>query len=816
VASVKHLVPEKGLLMRRLWNTRVLTLPIIALVALITDAIYASEPTVSSPAGQTSPTAHSPLGFTPRSRPDQLKAEAHALTVPTPESARSWLRTLTAEPHVAGTPADYKTAVFVRDKLREWGWKADLEELEVLLNYPRGAPQLTIERPITKMLSLDEARLATDKDSASSAAFGAFHGYGVSGRAYGQIVYVNYGRPEDYIAIEKMGIDVKGKIVLARYGTLFRGLKVRNAQKRGAVGILIFSDPADDGFAKGDVYPNGRFRPGSAIQRGSVQFLSMGPGDPSTPFGPSAKGAKRLPIDSSNGFPLRTEVAAGNSNRDAEEWEQQSGLKRADYFATIPCLPIGYDTAQEIFKVLAGANVPSGWQGGLPLAYHVGPGPAEMLMTVAMDYKVRTIWNVIATITGTVEPERWIMIGNHRDAWVYGAVDPGSGTAATMEMCRALGAAVKNGWKPRRTLLYASWDAEEYGLVGSTEWAEQNSASINNKAVLMLNVDSAVSGPEFGGSGVPSLRELLLDAAGAIVDPRTGKSLRSAWTESHRVAWASSAPLVLADPLWDSPVKGDTKFETRSPAPAGFFPQLGTLGSGSDFTAFLDHLAVPALDVGFHGGYGVYHSIYDDFNWMEKFGDPEFLTHATAARLYTLIAMRAAAAAVVPLRFVPYGLALREHVDELRLIHAHRVRKVDTSKLDLESEFTGLSALVEVVRGFQGQAEELDLATAAVTERDQVDKVELAKLNDLLSQVERAFLLEKGLPERPWFKHAIYAPGLTTGYAAWPLPAIRQALEDNDKARLAVDLPLTVERIKKATAGMDSARKYARGILGKH
>jgi N-acetylated-alpha-linked acidic dipeptidase len=433
-----------------------------------------------------------------------------------------------------------------------------------------------------------------------------------------------------------------------------------------------------------------------------------------------------------------------------------------------------------------------------------------------MEYRVRTIWNVIATIAGTVEPDRWIMLGNHRDAWVYGAVDPGSGTAATMEMCRALGSAVKNGWKPRRTLMYASWDAEEYGLVGSTEWAEQNRSSIDEKAVLMLNVDSAVSGPEFGASGVPSLRELLLDAAGAIIDPRTGKSLRSAWTDAHRAAWGASAPLVLADPLWDSPVKGDVRSGSRQPAPTSFFPQLGTLGSGSDFTAFLDHLAVPALDVGFHGGYGVYHSIYDDFNWMEKFGDPEFLTHAMAARLYTLIAMRAAAADVAPFKFVPYGMALREHVDELRLIHAQRVRKADPVKPNIEPEFTGLPGLVEAVREFQLQAFELDRATLMVAERDQVGSAELAKLNDLLTRVERAFLLEKGLPERPWFKHAIYAPGLTTGYAAWPLPAIRQAIEDRNKTRLAADLPPTVERIKKATTAMESACKQAQVILGNH
>ncbi len=537
---------------------------------------------------------------------------------------------------------------------------------------------------------------------------------------------------------------------------------------------------------------------------------------------------KRLPFDTYNGFtmaegsPVGSDVPVGNDGVDRpaiqsrEEWEKATGLKRADYFATIPCLPISYDTAHEILKVLAGPNAPSGWQGGLPLAYHVGPGPAEVEMSVSMDYQIRTIWNVIATIPGTVEPDRWVMIGNHRDAWVYGAVDPGSGTAATMEMCRALGSAVKNGWKPRRTLVYASWDAEEYGLVGSTEWAEQNASMLSEKAVLMLNVDSAVSGPEFGASGVPSLRELVLDAAGALIDPRSGKSLRAAWTESRRAAWAGSSPLVLGDPLWDSKVPGAADTATAGQGNNGFFPQMGSLGSGSDFTAFLDHLAIPAVEVGFSGGYGVYHSIYDSFNWMEKFGDPEFLTHTMAARLYTVIAMRAAAADVVPVKFVPYGRALREHVDQLRLVHIRRTRKADPAKMKGGYEFEGLSSLVEAVCAFQVEADKLDRATHAVAQREHVAGDELAGLNHALAQVERSFLLDKGLPDRPWFRHAVYAPGLTTGYAAWPLPAIRQALEDDNKVRLAADLPATVERIRNATAALERARKLAQIVLEKH
>ncbi|MGZ3415518.1 MAG: PA domain-containing protein, partial [Isosphaeraceae bacterium] len=384
----------------------------IGLVFLVSSQFWTALAQNLPPTGQTlhadtgrsaAGAVSSPIGFAPGSRAIQLAAEARALTVPTPENARKWLKTITAEPHVAGTQADYKTAVFVRDRLQEWGWKADLVSYEVLLNYPigktsrTGKTSLQINRPMFKELELDEAPLPTDKDSASSNAFGAFHGYGTSGKASGQVVYVNYARPEDFTALEKLGIMVKDKIVLARYGGNFRGLKVLNAQKHGARGILIYSDPGDDGYAKGDVYPAGPFRPGSAIQRGSVQFLSLGPGDPSTPRGPSVKNADRLPVDSRFGFPL--DFAGDDpmfqpSQISVKDWEAKTGLRRQDYFATIPSLPISYDTAREIFQVLAGPNVPSGWQGGLPLAYHVGPGPAEVEFSITMDYQLRTIWNV--------------------------------------------------------------------------------------------------------------------------------------------------------------------------------------------------------------------------------------------------------------------------------------------------------------------------------------------------------------------------------------------------------------------------------------
>ena len=408
------------------------------------------------------------IGFAPASRAAEACAEAIAVATPTPENARSWLRTLTEEPHVAGTPADKKTAEFVRDKLESWGWDVEMVEYEVLLNYPIGPVKLSILRPGEADLPVNETPNDRDKDSASPDAWPAFHGYAVSGEATGQVVYANLGRVEDFNALEKMDIDVKDKIVLVRYGGLFRGLKVLNAQKRGASGILIYSDPIDDGYAKGDVYPNGPFRPESAIQRGSVQFLSLGPGDPSTPGWPSVKDAKRLPIDPHNGFvtshgsayvyPFNSDPAPIRSFMDSDqaqfrqkvqEWEKTTGLKRDDYYATIPSLPISYEAVRPILEKLAGPNVPDGWQGGLPFAYHVGPGPVEVEFSVAYDYKIRPIWNVIATLKGHVEPDRWVMLGNHRDAWTYGAVDPSSGTSATLEACRALGEAKKAGWTPR-------------------------------------------------------------------------------------------------------------------------------------------------------------------------------------------------------------------------------------------------------------------------------------------------------------------------------------------------------------------------------
>ncbi|WP_235905562.1 M28 family metallopeptidase [Tautonia marina] len=748
-----------------------------------------------------------PPGVSAAAAETLAEVEALALTVPNPDSARAILRRLTEEPHEAGTVAGYETAVYVRDRLREWGWEAEFAEYEVLLNEPDGLTSVTILHPDRVELKVIEDPNPLDKDSASPNAWPAFHGYGISGDVTGQIVYANYGTVADFKAMENLGIDVAGKIVLARYGAIFRGLKVLNAQRRGAIGVLLYSDPIDDGYARGNIYPNGPFRPPSAIQRGSVQFLSLGPGDPSTPFGPSVKGADRLPFDRHFGFPL-----AGKAPGSLDDpsmfytvhpdqvaiWEEETGFDRNEYFAAIPSLPISYEAAQPIFEALAGPEVPEDWQGGLPLAYHVGPGPVEVRLAVRTQYSLKTIHNVIATLPGEIEPDRWVMVGNHRDAWTYGAVDPGSGTAATLEACRALGEASKAGWRPRRTLVYASWDAEEYGLVGSTEWADEHRDELDAKGLIMLNVDSAVSGPNLDIDGVPSLRDLMLSAAADVIEPSSGRSLREVWLEEQRSAWAKSVRLNLPD------------LDANDPEPElpPFSARLKPLGSGSDYTAFVDHLGIPALNVDFGGRYGVYHSIYDDFFWMERFGDPSFTRHTTAAKLYTLILLRASSAEVAPLTFTPYGEALEDELNRLREMVA---RKTLASDDEPPIRFEGLVELSQAIQDFQEQAAALDEATAALAAReDRPDEDTLSRVNDALMRVERAFLIEGGLPGRPFFRHAIYAPGLTTGYASWPLPGVRQAIEETHQDLMNEQVPILIDRIKAAMTVMSEAEQAAR------
>jgi N-acetylated-alpha-linked acidic dipeptidase len=683
--------------------------------------------------GAQAPAGRHPLGFTSVSSDAHARAEQVLLDTVTPDRARRWLAALTEEPHVAGTAAEKKLADYVLARFREFGLPAEIVRYDVFLNHPTHV-SLKLFAPAEEDLKLHEEAYAVDKDSSPQGMFPAFHGYGASGSAEGQVVYVNYGSPADFTRLAGMGISVEGKIALVRYGGAFRGLKVKEAQDRGAAGVLIYSDPRDDGYMAGDVYPDGPMRPPSAIQRGSVLFLSHVPGDPSTPGWASTSGAKRLTRAEMTNVPK------------------------------IPSLPIAYAEAEKILRRLGGPRVPDDWQGGLPFAYHTGPGAARVAMDVRMDEGLKPIYNVIATIKGNAEPEKLVVLGNHRDAWTHGAVDPNSGTAAQLEMARGFGAAIKSGWTPRRTIIIASWDAEEYGLVGSTEWAEEHAANLQRNAVAYLNCDAAVTGPDLGMSGTASLLALATETARAVTDPKRGGSIGAGWESRQRTSWAQQTPVDL-----------DAKED------ALFFARLSPLGSGSDYTVFLDHLGIPSFDFGFSGGYGVYHSVYDNFRWMEKYGDPEFLYHAAAAKLWGLMAMRLANADSVPLRFSTYARDLQVDLDNLRRETIRRARTpVDATsraKGPITPDFSDVLAALQELRD---AGESADRAATAALARG--DSAATSRINDALIAVERAFLDAKGLPARPWFRHMLIAPGLTTGYAPWPFPALQQAVEERDSA----------------------------------
>ena len=652
---------------------------------------------------------------------DTAAAEEIVLATPSPAKARAWLVRLTEEPHVAGTEQEKKVAHWVHDRLAEFGLEAEIVHYDVFLNHPKHVA-LRLTRPVEEELSLIEDIIPGDKDSGPHGAFPAFHGYGASGKASGQVVYVNYGTAADFDRLAEMGITLEGRIALVRYGKVFRGLKVKEAEEHGAAGVLIYSDPADDGYMQGDVFPDGPMRPPSAIQRGSVQYLSWQPGDPSTPGWPSVDGAER---------------------RSREEMKT---------VPSIPSLPISYGEAEKILRRLGGENVPGGWQGGLPFAYHLGPGIAEVEMEVEMDEGLKPIFNVFGRIRGEEEPERTIILGNHRDAWTPGAVDPNSGTAAWLETARALAAAKEAGWRPRRTIVFASWDAEEYGLVGSVEWGEENAEDLAAHAVAYLNLDSAVTGDALSVGGTPSMRDLVLGVAAAVDDPRHEGSVGARWEKARRGEWADNAPVELS--------RRDAEFE----------PHLGALGSGSDYTVFLDHLGIASMNFGFYGKYGVYHSLYDNFRWMERWGDPGFVYHGAAARFYGLLALRLATPEVVPLRFDSYARALREHLDAMRRQVIRKARRSD-DEAAFAPDFAPVLAALD-------RLEAAGTAADAVAEKAHGE--EAAEVTRAFIHVERAFLTDDGLPGRPWFRNVIWAPGTTTGYAPWPFPELQEAIENDD------------------------------------
>ena len=673
-------------------------------------------------------------GFTAEGATAERRWEEQFRAIPSPASAREHLRRLTLEPHVAGTKEDYATAVYVRDQLRSYGLNAELREYQVWMNYPNTPTVLELITTHRQKLETREAVVAGDPTSSNPKITPLFNGYSASGDVTAPVVYANYGLPNDYEELQKAGVDVKGKIVIVRYGNSFRGVKAKVAQDHGAIGCIIYSDPADDGYMQGDVYPKGPWRPIASGQRGSVQYLFDYPGDPLTPGRPAIEGVPRL------------------------KPQEATDLTR------IPVQPIAYDVARQIIAPLKGPVRPRGFQGGLPFAYHVGgTDDVKVRLKTDMDYKQRPIWDVITRIDGTDQKDRWVVLGNHRDAWVFGAVDPNSGTSAMLEVGRGFGQLLKLGWKPRRSIVLCSWDAEEYGLIGSTEWVEEFAGELKEKAVAYLNLDAAVSGSHFGAQSVPSLWKLMRAVTRDVKDPKSGKSVYQQWQDRTR------------------DLRTEEERHTEGEA------RIGPLGSGSDYTPFLQHLGIASTDIGFGGDYGVYHSAYDSFYWMDHFGDPGFVYHVAAAQVWGTLAMRLADADGLPFDYTDYAFEIRGFFREAMRLAGWRnlVDALDDKPMN--------AALDD----FAKEAERIEKARQDAIKSN--DRAKLARINDALMNAERQFIDQRGLRGRSWYKHQIYAPGIYTGYAAQPLTDFRQALDDRNAANAKEGLERIVEAVKRAT-----------------
>jgi len=670
----------------------------------------------------------------------QAKIEEKFLAVPDAALAGQHLKTLTAEPHMSATPEDHKTAEYVAQKFRAAGLDTEIVPYRVLLNQPKTV-RVEAYDAAGKLLMTGPGREHVENDPGQDNPHVVmpFNGSSGSGDLTGEVVYANYGRLEDFNELATKHIDLHGKIVLARYGGNFRGIKVQLAEQRGAVGVLIYSDPQDDGYYKGDPYPIGPWRPETAVQRGSVQFLSRYAGDPETPGVAST-------VDLPDSARVKNFVGPNGDQ------------------AGIISIPLSYHDAAPILHALKGANVPQGWQGALPFSYHVGPGGVKVHLVSDQDYQRRIIWDVIGKIKGSQYPDELVVVGNHRDAWVYGAVDPSSGTAAMLESVHGIGALLKQGWRPKRTIVVCSWDAEEQGLIGSTEWVEQHEKMLD-RAVAYFNTDVAVGGPDFGASAVPSLKEFVRQITRTVPSP-LGGTVYQQWKLKH---------------------EGSDEEGAAGAPPSGADVQLGVLGSGSDFTPFLQHVGVPATDVSSNGPYGVYHSTFDDFAWYTENADPHFVYLQEMARVLGLEALRMADTDALPYDYVTYAQEISNYIDAAR-------KKAADAKLST-LDFAPAEVAVGHLRTAARKAQALQMAATG----------DLPKLNLALRQTETAFISEAGLPDRPWYRHTIYAPGEYTGYSAVVIPGVNEAIDNRNAELASAQLIVLARALDRATQALDAA-----------
>jgi N-acetylated-alpha-linked acidic dipeptidase len=696
-----------------------------------------------------------PQVFGYRDFTQQAKWDETFLAVPDAALAGEHLKTLTSAPHWASSPEDYATAQYVAEKFKAAGLQTEIVPYKVLLNKPVKIVIEAFDASGSRLMSGPtpehvDNRNGGDPFQDDPRILPAFNGSSPSGDITAEVVYANYGTLADFQQLAKLGISVKGKIVIVRYGENFRGIKTYIAQQYGAAGVLIYSDPADDGYFRGDVYPKGPWRPETAVQRGSIQFLPIYPGDPTTPgiaATPDLPASKRIPAD-----------------------------KLQANQPSIPTNPLSYKDAAPILKALGGDESPREWQGALPFTYHLGSSTKNtpvakvtVHMHLEQDIALRTIWDVIGTIPGTnaAQKDDWVVAGNHRDAWVYGAVDPNSGTAAMLETVHGLGELLKQGWHPQRTIVIGSWDAEEEGLMGSTEWAEQHEKILAD-AVAYFNTDVGVSGPNFNAAAVPSLKQFVREVTKEVPSPKGG-TVYDQWKAEQTAANANR----------------------RRPRPTNQTDtevRIGTLGSGSDYTPFIQHLGVPSTDIGSDGPYGVYHSTFDDYAWFTKFADPTFVYEQQQARIFGLEILHMADTDVLPYDYQLYGKEIVGYLEAAQ-------KRATEQKLTLDFA-PALAA-----------AQRFAAAGTALRATEANPPADPTALNHALRAAEEALLNPTGLPKRSWYRHTIYAPGEFTGYAAVVIPGVNEAIESADASRAQTQLAALTEAINRSAAILEAAQK---------
>ncbi len=671
-------------------------------------------------------------GYSPASAATQRTAEQDAIRGPAPARAKTHSAVLSKEPHVAGTPAQKRTADYVIAQMKAMGLETELRRYDVWLPHATSVKITRMGRDTT-VLNLSEPAIPGDPVTAMKQ-YLTVNGSSAAGVGQGELVFANFGLIEDYAVLDSMGVSVKGKVVMARYGRSFRGIKAREAEKRGAVALLIYTDPLDDGFARGDVYPEGPMRPSRGLQRGSV---FNGAGDPRTPGYASTPGAPRIPLE-------------------------QTALPK------IPVVPISAANAELLMNQVRGTDIPANWQGGLSLRYHVGPGPVRVKVEVTTDAATdgtKAIYNTLGYLRGSEFPDEYVYIGGHRDAWGPGAADNISGTVSVLEAAQSLADMAKRGIRPKRTIVFATWDAEEWGLVGSSEFVEEDSLRLQKGAVAYLNQDVAAQGSQFGGGGTPSLRAVLRDVVKQVPVPKGTGSVYDSWRST-------------------SGTRADT-----------LEPPMGDPGGGSDFAGFYNHLGIPIAEWGFGGPAGTYHSAYDTHAWMERFGDPGFLYHATAARIGAAMALRIANAEILPYDYAEFARTMRGYLPALR-------RGFGAKGWDSTAVAPLAAAITRLERSAQAFAATRDsMLTQGVARPVQ------AGTNAALLKVERAFARPSGLKGRPWYRSLIYVADIDNGYANMNFPGVNEAVRAGDRALALTEITDLTQRFGDAANAIDEARR---------